>query len=316
VRIDIFNPNYAFPTPVRQPVVSRSRTVNQYAGFYLQDQIKLLPRLKVLLGGRYDLAQLQNRNQNTRVRTNRRATAFVPRTGIVFNPTGGSSIFFNYSRSFLPLNGVTFTGDTFDPERGEVYEGGYKTNLAGDRLVATATLFHIRRSGITTADPFNQGFSIQLGEQRNRGLEVDLMARLRRNWTMIAAYAHNDPRITKDNLYRPGNFMISAPFQTASLWTNYEWDRGRPRGLSLGAGLFGVGKRWGDLENTFIVPGYGRLDASLGYRVFRGERSPWRFTVTLQNLTNRLYYEGVRGRAGIVPGTPRSALVGITYAFF
>jgi outer membrane receptor for ferric coprogen and ferric-rhodotorulic acid len=38
--------------------------------------------------------------------------------------------------------------------------------------------------------------------------------------------------------------------------------------------------------------------------------------VTLQNLTNRLYYEGVRGRAGIVPGTPRSALVGITYAFF
>ncbi len=277
VRIDIFNPNYTFPAPVRQPVVSGSRTVNQYAGFYLQDQIKLLPRLKVLLGGRYDLAQLQNRNQTTRVRTNRRATAFVPRTGVVFNPTGGSSIFFNYSRSFLPLNGVTFTGDTFDPERGEVYEGGYKTNLAGGRLVATATLFHIRRSGITTADPFNQGFSIQLGEQRNRGLEVDLMARLRRNWTMIAAYAHNDPRITKDNLYRPGNFMISAPFQTASLWTNYEWDRGRPRGLSLGTGLFGVGKRWGDLENTFIVPGYGRLDASLGYRVFRGERSPWHF---------------------------------------
>jgi iron complex outermembrane recepter protein len=313
-RIDIFNPSYVFPSINRQPMTANTRTLNQYAGFYLQDQIKLLPRLKILLGGRYDIAQLANNNFITNLRTNRRATAFVPRTGIVFNPTQSSSLFFNYSRSFLPLNGVTVTGGTFDPERGEVYEGGYKANFLGDRLVATATAFSITRSGITTSDPLNEGFSIQIGQQRNRGVEFDLMARLKPTWTVVATYAHNDPVITRDNLYRPGNFMISAPFQTASLWTNYEVPKGKLRGLSLGAGLFATGKRWGDLENTFIVPGYGRLDASFGYRIFQGEKSHWRIRVNFQNLTDRLYYEGVRGRAGIVPGTPRSAIAGIEYA--
>jgi iron complex outermembrane receptor protein len=140
------------------------------------------------------------------------------------------------------------------------------------------------------------------------------MARLKPTWTLVANYAHNDPVITRDNLYKPGNFMISAPFQTAGLWTNYEVPKGLLRGFSVGAGLFAVGKRWGDLENTFIVPGYGRLDASFGYRIFQGEKSHWRIRVNLQNLTDRLYYEGVRGRAGIVPGTPRSAIAGIEYS--
>jgi iron complex outermembrane receptor protein len=312
-RIDIYNPSYVFPAIARQPMTANSRTVNQYAGFYVQDQIQLLPRVKILLGGRYDVAQLGNSNLITRVRTNRRATAFVPRTGIVFHATSGSSLFFNYSKSFLPLNGVTFAGETFEPERGEVFESGYKVSILGDRLVATAAVFSITRSGITTSDPLNEGFSIQLGEQRNRGAEVDLMARLRPTWTLVATYAHNDPVITRDNLYRPGNFMISAPFQTGSLWTNYEVPKGFWRGLSIGGGLFATGKRWGDLENTFLVPGYGRLDASFGYKLYQGEKCHWRLRVNLQNLSNRLYYEGVRGRAGIVPGTPRAAIVGLDY---
>ena len=315
LRIDIYNPQYVFPAINRSPVTASSRTVSQFTGIYLQDQITLLPRLKVLLGGRYDIAQLSNRNDITRVSTNRRAAAFVPRTGVVFNPTPGTSVFFNYSRSFLPLNGVTFNGDTFNPERGEVYEGGFKANVWRDKLVATATLFSITRSGITTSDPLHEGFSIQVGQQRNRGFETDLMARLKPTWTLVATYAHNNPVITKDNVYRPGNFMISAPFDTGGLWSNYEVPKGWAQGLSLGAGLFAVGKRWGDLENTLLVPGYGRLDASVGYRFYRRDKSLWRFTLTLQNLGNRLYYEGVRGRAGIVPGSPRSAIAGVQFAY-
>lgn len=314
VRIDIFKPDYSvFPNAIPLALSSASLGLNRYGGLYVQDQIRLTSRLKVLLGGRYDVAQIATRNYLNNARTNYRNTAFVPRAGVVFNTTAATSLYFTYGKSFQPQGGLTVTGSTFEPERGDSYEGGFKAELLNRKLTATTALFQVRRSGILTSDPLNEGFSIQVGEQRNRGLEFDLLGRPRENWTLVFNYAHNSPLITRDNVYRPGNSIISTPFNTGALWSTYEFSKGRARGFSLGGGVNAIGRRWADLENTAIVPGFLRTDLSFGYRIFRHDRLRYRLNFNLNNLFNRYYFEGVRGRAGIVPGAPRNFMVGVNF---
>lgn len=314
VQINIFRPDYSvFPPPISLGLSGANLGLNRYGGLYLQDQMKLTKRLKLLVGGRYDLAQIASTNYFTNVRTNYRNTAFVPRVGILYNTSDSTSLYFTYGKSFLPQGGLTVSGSTFEPERGDSYEGGFKAELLGRKVTATAAVFQVRRSGILTADPLNEGFSIQVGEQRNRGVEFDLLGRPTRNWSFVLNYAHNDPVITRDNVYKPGNFVLSTPFNTGTLWTTYEFSRGVARGFSFGGGIAAVGKRWADLENTAIIPGYVRTDLSVAYRIYRADRVRYRVSLNVNNLLDRYYMEGVRGLAGIVPGAPRNFLVGIQF---
>lgn len=313
-RINIFQPVYAFPVLTPGAVTANTHNLSQYGGAFIQDQIALLPRLKLLVGARYDIAQLANTNVLRDARTNVRNTAWTPRAGIVFNPTSFSSIYANYSRSFLPQSGVTVNGEPFDPERGTVYEAGIKMNLLRQRLVTSASLFQVEKRGVLTADPLNAGFSIQVGEQRNRGVEFDVTGKITTHWTVLANYAHNNPRITRDITYRPGNYLLSTPFDSGSFWTNYEFGKTRIAGVNLsglnfGAGVFTVGRRWGDLDNSFLVPGYARVDLGLSYVVRRQDKVHYRIAFNVNNLLDRNYYEGVRGRASVVPGAPRNAIV-------
>lgn len=314
VQIDIYRPDYnVFPAAIPLGLSASSLGLNRYGGLYVQDQIKLMRRLKLLLGGRYDIAQIASTNYLTNARTNYRNTAFVPRAGILYNTTSTTSVYFTYGKSFQPQGGLTVTGRTFEPERGDSYEGGFKAELLSRKLIATAAVFQVRRSGILTSDPFNEGFSIQVGEQRNRGVEFDIQGRPTKDWTVLLNYAHNDPVITRDNLYKPGNYILSTPFDTGSFWTTYEFSRGPLSGFSFGGGISAVGKRWADLENTAIIPGYLRPDLSFAYRIYRNDRVRYRINFNLNNVSDRYYMEGVRGRAGIVPGAPRNFLVGIQF---
>ncbi len=52
--IDIFNPIYSFPIPTNFDDSFGNKTTTDNVGIYLQDQVTLLPKLKLLIGGRFD----------------------------------------------------------------------------------------------------------------------------------------------------------------------------------------------------------------------------------------------------------------------
>lgn len=308
VTLDIYQPRYDLWAPVSAgdlPLSASSFTRNLFGGGFVQDQIRLRSNLKVLAGVRWDIAQLESLNRAQTSRTNARNTAWTPRLGIVYNPIPVMSVFANYSKSFNPQSGVTFTGDTFSPERGTQYEAGVKFDMLRSRIISSASVFQVEKTNVLTRDPLNEGFSIQVGAQRARGFEYDLTSQITRGWTVVAGYAYNKPVITADNTYRVGNYLLSAPRNSGSVWTTYELQGGFARGLGLGAGVFAVGQRWGDLENSFIVPGYARVDGSVFYKFYQREKVRWRLSVNINNIGDRTYYDGVRGRLGIVPGPAR-----------
>jgi iron complex outermembrane receptor protein len=301
--IDIFDPVYgARPGVFGDPTLTDQEI--EYIAGYVQDQIWLGERWKLLLGLRYDdttQTTVTTTNRTTKVEND--ARRFSPRAGLMYDVTDWASLYASYSKSFKPVAGTTFGGTPFDPETGEQVEAGIKTEFLDGRVGATLAWYELKRQNVTTADPVNTGFSIQTGEQRSRGVELDVTGNIGSGWNLIGSAAYTDAEVTKDNTFTPGNRIQGVPQVSGSLWVTHEIQDGDWKGLGFGAGVFAAGEREGDLANSFQVPGYVRADASLFYR-----SKHWRATVGLKNLLDKEYIESPVSRNEIYPGVPLTVL--------
>lgn len=308
--IDIFSPvnNTVVPTDPLQ-TITKIQTRTDRLGIYLQDQITLLDNLKLLVGGRFDFTERKNDNLLASTSISQFDQAFSPRVGLVYQPIPAISLYASYSSSFVPVIGNAADDSVFEPERGTQYEVGVKADLS-DRLSATLVAYQITKTNVLTTDPNNLDFSIQVGEQRSRGVELDIAGEILTGWKIIASYAYTDAQITKDNQYTVGNLLDSVAKNTVSLWTTYEIQRGSLQGLGFGLGLYHVGDRQGDLKNTVVLPSYFRTDAALYYK-----RNNWKFALNIKNLFDEKYYETSQERDIIYPGAPLTVLATISWEF-
>jgi len=275
--VDIFDPDYDISEPDYAPSFAVNETTESY-GVYLQDQISLLDNLKLLLGGRLDWVSRNNANFGVDD-PEQNDSAFSPRIGLVYQPSDAVSLYASYSQSFAPSFGFNPDGRAFEPTRGIQYEVGVKTDFLEDRISATLAAYHLTRSNITVSDPDDPGFSIQVGEQRSQGIELDVTGEILPGWNVIVSYAYNDAETTEDPTIPVGNRLVSVPENQASLWTTYEIQTGDFQGLGFGLGLFYIGERAGDLDNSFELPDYLRTDAAIYYR-----RDRFNAAINIRNL--------------------------------
>jgi iron complex outermembrane receptor protein len=305
--INIFNPNYNFTLGEVEDFGTGSDVTDTF-GLYIQDQITVFKNLKVLIGGRFDTYRYESEDDAFGPKTS--AQAFSPRFGIVYQPIPEVSLYGSYSRSFTPEIGRNASDRPFKPKRGTGYEVGIKTDLLDGRLSSTLAFYSTTLKNVLTEDENNFGFSIQTGEQRSRGIEFDIAGEILPGWKIIATYAHTDAEITKDNTFTVGNRLSNVPRNSGSLWSTYTIQKGKLKGLGVGFGVFAAGERAGDLENSFFLPGYVRLDAALFY-----QRNNLRIGLNFKNLSNTRYFEGSQGREEVIPGAPFEILGTISYSF-
>jgi iron complex outermembrane recepter protein len=321
--IDIFNPVYR-PDRVSNFVIRFQDTETQKdaLGLYLQDQISLSRNLILVLGGRFDTAKQQYEDRlNPQESFERTDSVFSPRAGLVFKPSENLSLYTSYSRSFTPVigrsrildinTGDAIVGDPFEPERGSQVEAGIKASLFNNRVSTTLAFFQLERSNVTTSGSLNDTVSqVQIGEQRSRGIELDIAGEILPGWNVIASYTHTNAEVTEDNRFPVGNKLPNVPKNAFSLWTTYEIQSGSLRGLGFGLGLFAQGKRPGDLENSFTLPSYLRTDASIFYR-----RNNLRAAINVQNLFDNRYFEGARNNVRVIPGAPLTVSGSLSWEF-
>lgn len=299
--IDLFNPIYG-GQPETLGEASSSTTVNRSLGIYLQDQIVFADNFKVLIGGRFDIIrQISETFQPApATRDTKTESAFSPRLGIVYQPLPPISLYASYVSSFTPANGVFGANldNDFEPERGRQFEVGVKADLS-DRLSTTLAFYDLTRSNVLTEDPDNPGFQIQTGEQNSRGVELSLTGEILPGWSIFTGYAYTDARITEDNTFQPGSQLPNVPYHSFNLWTAYEIQRGDLQGLGFGLGLFYVGDRAGDLDNTYQIPSYFRTDAAIYYR-----RDRFRVTLNIKNLFDTEYFANASSATRVNYGQP------------
>jgi len=316
--IDIFNPvyNQTSVPDLRETRISRV-AANSVAG-YIQDEITLFEKLHVLIGGRGDY--LYQHTTVSNVTTKAEDFGFSPRVGVNYQLIPQVAVYANVTRSFQPIfNPYAAASNILKPTTAWQYEAGIKTDIVPGRLTSTLAVYRILKEDALAADPDNPFLFVQTGAQRSQGIEFNLRAQILPGWNLIATYAYTDARVAADTTIPVGNRLPFVPRNSGSIWSTYDFQNGPLQGFGVGGGMFAVGERAGDLNNSFELPGYVRADGALYYRkqnIFN--RTNLVAQVNIQNLLNQEYFYGGFGYRGgaAFPGAPISAFGSVKLEFY
>ena len=319
-QIDIYRPVYgsALDLAALAPDALR-REHNRQLGAYLQDRAQYRNWV-FTVGGRQDWTRQEQRNllASPLATTLRKPRAFTGRAGITYLAANGLAPYASYSESFSPVSGADRLDRPFEPETARQVEVGVKY-APGAHLSVTAAAFELRRQNVLTTDPDDPNFSIQQGEVRSRGIELEVAAQPSSQLKLLASLTYNPLKVTKANpdmwgTNVQGKSPYEVPRQMASAWADYAF-AGSLRGLSAGAGVRHVGASWGDADNTFQAPAFTLADLSLRYDLGQA-RSNWRglsMSMTVKNLFDKYHVASCFSARACNYGEQRNVGVRVAY---
>jgi iron complex outermembrane receptor protein len=249
--------------------------------------------------------------------TNERSDGqFTWRGGLNYLFDNGVTPYFSYSESFEPTLDTSINGQTFKPSIGKQYEAGVKYVPKDRPIVLTGALYQLTKNNNLTPDPDNAQFSVQSGEIRSRGVELEAKAALNANVNLIASYTYTDAKYTKDNTYQ-GKPTVEVPKHMASLWADYTFHETAVSGLTLGSGVRYVGSSssFNSDNSTFKVPDYTLVDATIKYDLARFGLPGSSVGVNINNLFDKTYVSSCYRDYACYWGAERQVVATATFRF-
>ncbi|PVZ16520.1 MULTISPECIES: TonB-dependent siderophore receptor [unclassified Pseudomonas] len=310
--VDLFNPVLGQARPALTRTTTHDHEQLDSTSAYIQDQMQLTERLKLLVGARLerDEHDYDNKLPNS-VDWNKNENAVTPRYGLVYDLTPAVAVYGSYSQSFKPNTGASAQGAGFDAEEGKSYELGVKWKALDDQLTVDAAVFHTLKDNVLTPDPANVNFSVAAGRVRSRGLDLNIAGNITPQWRVIGGYSYVDAEVVKDNSLATGTRLANIPRSSYNLLNVYEFHEGRLNGLGLGLGVRHVAERAGQTANsTYSMAGYTVADVLTFYQV----TPQLRVNLDVKNLFDEAYEEGAFNQYAY-PGAPRTVQTGFTYSF-
>lgn len=302
--LDLYDPVYGTfdPSGITLSDVPQQRAVQK--GLYVQDQVRL-DRWLMTLGLRKDWAETRVEDGNRQ-----KDDAVTGRVGLTYLFDNGVAPYISYSESFTPIIGLnTITQQSYKPLEGEQWELGIKYQPVGSNTLLTAAVFDLREKNRQMPDPANPLSTIQAGEARVKGLELEGLVEVDPNWDLIATYSYLDSEVAKGPPAQQGKRIASVPEHMASLWSQHRFSVAGISGFSAGAGVRYVGASW-DGTDSLKTPSTTLFDAMLGYAY-----QDWSFTLTATNLEDETYYTTCLSRGDCFTGNRRTVVATASYSF-
>ncbi|WP_437269570.1 TonB-dependent siderophore receptor [Stutzerimonas balearica] len=302
--LDLYDPVYGTfdPSGITLSDVPQQRAVQK--GLYAQDQVRL-DRWLMTLGLRKDWADTRVEDGNRQ-----KDDAVTGRVGLTYLFDNGVAPYISYSESFTPIIGLnTITQQSYKPLEGEQWELGVKYQPVGSNTLLTAAVFDLREKNRQMPDPANPLSTIQAGEARVKGLELEGLVEVDPNWDLIATYSYLDSEVAKGPPAQQGKRIASVPEHMASLWSQHRFSIAGISGFSAGAGVRYVGASW-DGTDSLKTPSTTLFDAMLGYAY-----QDWSFTLTATNLEDETYYTTCLSRGDCFTGNRRTVVATASYSF-
>jgi iron complex outermembrane receptor protein len=295
---DLYAPVY---TGVVAPTLSAEPDVRQgQLGLYAQDQMRLGPWLAVV-GLRQDY--VTNNVQGSPAEDTKATTG---RAALMYELPFGLTPYVTYAQSFNPIFGSGVCATICQAQRGEMVELGFKYNPMPGTAINGAIYDTIEKNRLA-ADPTNPLISIQTGQVRIRGAELEVLTRVTPDLDLIGAYAYVDARVQSGD--NAGKHVETVPEHQASLWAKYRLTVLGLSGVTVGGGVRYIGESW-DGTDTIRTPDYTLFDAMIRY-----ENGPWRFQVNASNLADRRHVTTCLARGDCFYGIGRTVLSSLTYKF-
>jgi iron complex outermembrane recepter protein len=187
-------------------------------------------------------------------------------------------------------------GIPLKPEESSQVEWGLRASSG--TFSGSISAFEIRRTNALTTDPLNPDFSINVGEQRVRGFEVEGRWAPAAWWALSAGYAYLDSQITKSNDGDQGLRIGDVPKHSVTARTEIHIPG---TALTVRGGINHVSNRLLVNGSNVVLPSYMLADIGAGYRM-----SIFRVDLTLKNLFDERYFTASGNSFAVYPGDPRT----------
>lgn len=350
----LFAPAYGGTLPTTDLTALSAAYVNTDSkriqkGLYLQDQVEI-GRLQLIASGRYDWYDQSTLNKKNATTAVLEQDAFTMRLGALYELGVGLAPYASYSESFEPQAGTTYLGEAFTPVTGRQYEAGVKWQPKGTSALFTLSVYDLRRQKVPVADPLAgtngipSNSTIQIGEVRVRGVELEGRGEVRPGLSVVAAASYTDAIITQGAPAVPasatnsgtpsttGTRQLGVPEWGASTFVSYDLGRAGAAsealaGLRLGAGLRYVGGSDGTttyavINNVttfqrFRTDGFVLVDALVGYdlgQVSKGLEG-WEAALNVANLFDKRHVSACPFNNSCYFGAARTVTTSLRYGW-
>lgn len=273
-------------------------------GILAQDQMKLNDRLSMRVGLRRDM--VRNAVVGSEMEKD---WATSVNFGVVYEVIPGLAPYASYSESFNPVGGTDADGRGFKPKEAKQIEGGLKWESQSLPVQATAAYYTIEEKNRLADDPNNVGSSIQLGEAKIRGVELEARADLAA-WGLLGSYTYTRVRASAGSFggnLDPDEQLQGIPEHMATAWVVHDFTSLGLEGFKLGGGIRYI-DRTGDGTGDVFVPSVTLFDAMASY-----DTGPWRFALNANNLTDKTYIATCLSRGDCWFGQARRVVGSATY---
>ncbi len=294
----------AFPYQAR-------KATNLVLAPYFMDIISLSTKTLLFLGGRYDRSAFKVKNEGiSKIYHN-----FSPMLGISYSPLRAVTFYANTGQAFAPPSSRA-EGNP-EPEKSAQVEAGIKNSWLKGKIRSTLSVYQLEKQNI--AIPDKNGFTRQVGNQRARGVEMEVHAQMTAKCASIFAYAYTDAELTDfaevitvgvdpmgipvtRTIDRSGNKAGFAPQHIVNFW--HTRDIGSHFGF--GAGIRYVSSQFIAADNVYAIDGYTTFDATLYYKL-----NAMRWQLNFKNISDTKYEMRGFGGYAVIPAAPFTVYGGI-----
>lgn len=238
--------------------------------------------------------------------------AFTPMIGLVVWPVRQLSFYANYieglSAGATAPDNATNAGEVFPPFKSKQYEVGVKYD-SGD-FAATLAAFQIKKP---SGNLYDNVFSVN-GEQRNRGLELNMFGTVTRGVRLLGGATYYDAVLTETpGGADDGNRAINVPRVQANIGA--EWDVPPLPGVTLTSMVVYNSTQYRDQANTQELPAWTRVDLGARYQT-KISGTPTVFRLNVYNVFNKDYWTGqATSYGGMYLGAPRTVMLSASFDF-
>ncbi|MBL4571073.1 MAG: TonB-dependent siderophore receptor [Alcanivorax sp.] len=243
----------------------------------------------------------------------------VPFAGVVYDLNQHHSVYASYTSIFQPQTARDIDNRVLDPEEGNSYEAGLKSEFRDGRVNTTVAVFRTDQDNLaeSTGQPIpggpanSEAYRAVDGAQTN-GFELEASGEILPRWQLLAGYTY---RITEDP--EGDELNTTSPEDMLRLSTRYRFN-GSLDGLTLGTSIAWQNKTYafvtrpghsGDFK--FVQDAYTLVDLMARYQ-FNPALS---VTANVSNLTDEKYFNNLGFYNGGYYGDGRKASLKLNYRF-
>ncbi|MFT0474249.1 TonB-dependent siderophore receptor [Pseudomonas antarctica] len=302
---------------------NNQREVTTQEGVYVTTRLSLADPLKLILGGRLDWYDYDNRDGDGDFHVTRNLTRYA---GLIYELDDHHSAYVSYSDIFTPQSAKDATGAPLKPIVGKNYEVGIKGEYLGGALNASVALFRVdqenRAVAVVVPNCPQASCNDASGEIRSQGIDVELQGALTEHWQVGGGYTYARTHTLK-NEAEPQR--VNKPFDTDTpehlfkLTTRYNF-QGPLEKLRVGGNVSWQSRMYNDLKvadgsNYRLQQGsYAITDLMAGYQISQHLD----LQLNANNIFDRRYYSTIANSVsygGDAYGNPRNMMLTAKYSF-